>query len=252
MVLFMSANNTSMNAMEKSDIISFDTTNYKIAFQQQFKSRQSCIPLFSFDAVWRGYNKLDSKKKKYVHHNVSSSLSFSFALCPKEIRHKVLTSMLDNDSASAEEFDTKPIIAAFEHYNYVKAYACLKISNKKYSAGRLFRLSPQEIIAISSLWQPFTYFDKIIGSDSSIVSKKTLKILRTMPADITQNLKIRVIEDEYEEGRFFSQIATCGISSLAYSLLPCSAAIGITCCCEGFRYLLHYHWISLDAEELEL
>jgi len=222
-------------------------------FQQNFENNKSMMPQkYSFDAIWCEYSALNSQKKKYVNDNLSQSFLFSFAVCPKEIRYKILTTMLDNDEESAQIFDTKPIFAVFEHYKYAKTYAPLKISNKIYSAGILFRCSKEEIDQMRGVFQPFAFIEKSMGYKKNIVSEKQLKSIQAMREDITQGLQVRVVRDDYVDGCFFGPVAMCVISGFVYPFVSVPVAAGITCCLEGMFSALYYRRASLDAIEVEL
>jgi hypothetical protein len=177
---------------------------------------------------------------------------FSFAICPKDIRHKILTTMLDNDGESAKIFDRVPILSVFIKYNDVKRYAPLKISNKMYSAGRLFRMSQKEIYDLKNISRPFIVIEQIVGAKSNIVSETTLKKIETMSKNITQDLEIRVVEDEYVDGCLLGPLAIGVISFFACPFLSCPIAVGITCCMEGFFSALYYRRASLDSREVRL
>lgn len=222
-------------------------------FQQNFQNNKSMIPQkYSFHEMWFKYNALNNQKKKYVNDKLSQSFLFSFAVCPKEIRHKILTTMLDNDAESAQIFDVNPIVVVFQHYSYVKQHAPLRISNKEYSAGVLFRCSKAEIDQIRGISQPFAFIEKMIDFETTIISEKTLKTIQTMKKDITQDLKLRVVRDEYVDGCLFGPIAMCVMSGLVYPVLSLPVSIGFTCCLEGLFSVVYYHRASLDAIEVEL
>ncbi len=242
------------SAMRNQDNMILRKKKYHLSFQQKFKEKQNIIPyLFSFNDVWRGYNALSKKKKEYVNHNIKQSLLVSFAMCPKEIRHKILTIMLDHDIESAHAFDTKPILEAFKYYEYVKSYAPLKISNKEYSAGTLFRYSKKEVEQIHGVSRPFALIEKMIDAKTSIISEKTFKTILLMKnKEIIQDLKLRIVRDEYVEGCVFGPIMMSTASLFVYPILSLPIAMGFTCCLEGLFFAAYYHRASLDAIEVEL
>ena len=125
---------------EKQSLIVVEKNHYDI-FQELFEKRRHVIPLFSLQDMQSGYRILDDKNKDYVDYQLSKSVFFYLALCPQDIQHKILTTMLDDDAESAKEYYKMPVLKAHMLLNRLKS---LPVGNKVCSVGRLFRLSAVE------------------------------------------------------------------------------------------------------------
>ena len=224
---------------------------YEITLQQRIIEKRQVIPSFSLKDIAIGYGALECEDKKYVRHNLSKSMLFSLAICPQEIRRKILTSMLDDDAESAKEFDKKPIFAAFGHYTYVKRYAPLEIGPKVYSAGRLFRLSKQEMDKLIQVDQPFALVERVMGRKNIVVNQQSAEILSKLPRDMNSGLELKIIDRNCSTPKGLACGGLFGGCLLIGGIyLPCAAVV---VGCWGGVCSTFYYWATMpDAEIVTL
>jgi hypothetical protein len=110
----------------------------------------------------------------------------------------------------------------------------------------------KEIDDLKGILQPFAMIEHIIRADRTIISETTLKKIKTIPKNITQDLEVRVVEDEYVDGCLLGPLSIGIISFFTCPFVSCPIATSITCCMEGFFSALYYRRASLDARDVKL
>jgi hypothetical protein len=206
------------------------------------------IPLFSLQTIHSGYDGLADGDNNCVSHILQKSILFSLAVCPKEIRHKILTIMLDDDPESGKLFDTMPILKAFELYHKLKP---LNLGNKTYSIGRLFRLSSEKRNELTAICKPSTA-ERVVGKNQFLIINKDCETMRNMPKDIRSGLKFNVIPQHCLSAvKIFTIPTFLGIVGVLFSTNLSLAAAG-WCCMETIICSTYHYALREQAIEVEL
>ncbi len=227
----------------------------KNSFQAYFDEKRHVIPLFSTSDIAGGFNQLSSHDKDYIMWKTLKSKIFPVILLPQDVRREIFTKMLGGDAESAEVFDTMPLIKAFEYYQRVKSYDSLKIGNKIYSVGRLFRLaisSSAKFHSLVDIGKPCLLDQFVMGKRYDLVTVEDYEEIQAMPLDISNKLELQVISKNYEkESRCISSFC-CGVSCMLCAVAPISVIALFGCCIGGGCCCSHHYFVENSAVTVKL
>ncbi len=198
---------------------------------------------------------LQQKDKKKMNEQKVPQFILSIILLPQEIRRAIIARMLFDEAQSVELFETMPTLTSFNYYQKVKPCDSLRVGNKIYSTDMLFKLavsSPTQFQELVDIGKPSIIDRLITGKKHDVISADGYKKISKMPEDITNGLKLSVINEDYMRG--CRHIASCyclGTGLFFYMHLPSIAGIfgccvGVGCCCA------HHHCIEQNAISVKL